>query len=571
MPERSELEATIGRLESRLERVEQRLARLESVSPAPGSIVEPTHAEPEEAALRGPLSEGEALPIIGRALLVLGGAFVLRALTESGLLPQGAGIALGLAYAALWFILADRAGGGTRRRTATLRGLAASIIGFPLLWEATVKFGVLSPPASALALLALTALALSVAARRQLLALAWVVTLGAVATALVLAVATKMMVGFVSVLLLLGLATVWLAGIRRWHGIAWVVAIAADLLVLLMTAMALLGDSDRVSQLFSPGGLVSLQLALPVIYVGSFICRTLAHRRDVSIDETLQGVVASLIGFGGAIALTRSTAITSVPLGIVSLVMVAGCYGVSFAYVDRRLGLKRGFVLYSSLALLFTLVASIVLFRGVVLALTLCAVGLVVASVGSWRSRATLSLHGAVYLIAAAVSSGLVAASVNLMVRPSDSLAGTIGPVMLAVLVAAAIYVWLPVAAHGRTWGRYSTLPKVVVLVVLVLGIGGAITGWVAPALPRLPGGAIDAAALGVLRTAILAVAAVAARRAGRLRGLAEVGWLVYPVLIAGGLKLLLEDLRTGRPATLVVSLVLYGGALILVPRMRSR
>jgi hypothetical protein len=35
-----------------------------------------------------------------------------------------------------------------------------------------------------------------------------------------------------------------------------------------------------------------------------------------------------------------------------------------------------------------------------------------------------------------------------------------------------------------------------------------------------------------------------------------------------GGLKLLLQDLREGRPATLVLSLALYGAVLLLAPRL---
>jgi hypothetical protein len=35
-----------------------------------------------------------------------------------------------------------------------------------------------------------------------------------------------------------------------------------------------------------------------------------------------------------------------------------------------------------------------------------------------------------------------------------------------------------------------------------------------------------------------------------------------------GGLKLVAQDLPTGRPATLVPSLALYGAALLLAPRL---
>ena len=43
---------------------------------------------------------------------------------------------------------------------------------------------------------------------------------------------------------------------------------------------------------------------------------------------------------------------------------------------------------------------------------------------------------------------------------------------------------------------------------------------------------------------------------------------VAHPVLIAGGLKVLAEDLPHSRAATLFIALALYGGALILAPRL---
>ena len=44
-------------------------------------------------------------------------------------------------------------------------------------------------------------------------------------------------------------------------------------------------------------------------------------------------------------------------------------------------------------------------------------------------------------------------------------------------------------------------------------------------------------------------------------------GWW-YPLVALGGVKLLFQDLRDGRPATLVASLALYGAVLVLAPRL---
>jgi hypothetical protein len=72
-------------------------------------------------------------------------------------------------------------------------------------------------------------------------------------------------------------------------------------------------------------------------------------------------------------------------------------------------------------------------------------------------------------------------------------------------------------------------------------------------------------------RTAVLAALAVALAWAGRRWSLQELTWLVYPVLVGGGLKLLWEDLRYGQPITMFLGLALYGGALIATPRLMRR
>ena len=123
-----------------------------------------------------------------------------------------------------------------------------------------------------------------------------------------------------------------------------------------------------------------------------------------------------------------------------------------------------------------------------------------------------------------------------------------------------------PVAAHGRTWGRLSQLPKLALITLSTIGWAGIALG-----VATLVWTPTSATALAVERTAVLAAMAVLLACLGRLEPLRQTTWLVYPVLVFGGLKLLVEDLPAGRPATLVLSFALYGGALILAPRLSRR
>jgi len=567
----SELERKIESLTTRLEGLEQRLGEVERralgvQAATPEALGQP--AEDGAAARASPAAPSLLVPLIGRTSLVLAGAFLLRAITETDVVPRTTGTALGIVYAILWMVMAYLAAAKERRDSATFHGLASAIIAFPLLWEATVKFGFLPPVASAGALIAFTGLGLGVATHKALRRVAWVVALGAAVTALVLAVATKVLVLFVACLLALGCVTLWLGYVRGWTALGWLIATLVDAVVLLMTVMPLIGKVDQVEQLFRPGSLVALQLSLVVIYVGSFLYRTLIESADVTSAEIAQGVAVLLIGLGGALAVTHATGGSTLGVGLVGLLLGAGCYGASFTFIDRRVGSRWNFVFYTTLALVFMLVGFGALLEGAALALAYAAAALVTAWLGGTWDRATLSLHGAVYASAAAVASGLLAVAVAAFTGPGVPPLDSSLSIVLIVLTVIAACAWFPVATHGRTWGRLSHLPKLLMLTIVALGLGGVVLVVLARQL--LPGSAagFDPAPLAALRTGVLSTAAVLLALAGRWHRTAESAWLVYPVLIAGAIKLLMEDVPTGRPASLVVSLALYGVALILSPRL---
>src|ERR1051326_3551904 len=107
-------------LDLRLREIEARLSRLEQ--PAASARSEAETQLP--AAIDGPAPLID-LALAGKSILILGGAFLLRAATESATLPKAAGVTLGLSYAAAWIVVAvfaARAG----RRTASVFGAAAA-------------------------------------------------------------------------------------------------------------------------------------------------------------------------------------------------------------------------------------------------------------------------------------------------------------------------------------------------------------------------------------------------------------------------------------------------------------
>jgi hypothetical protein len=568
------LESRLEQLASRLEAVERRLAALEGLTPAAVPLAAADTAASADALADGApvTSFGGALALTGRSLLILAGAFVLRTLAETGVLPPALGAALGVLYGAAWLFFADRDAGAGASLSATFHGLTSAVIVFPLLVEATAKFKFLSPAASAAAILLVTLLGLAVAHRRDLANLAWIETLGAASAAMALAVATRAVVLFAVVLFLLAAAAFAAGWRRRWQGPGWTAVAILDGFLLLMATAVLVAPPEQAAQLVSPAALVALLLALAVVSFGAFIARTWRTGGTVLAGEIAQGAAAGVIGFGGALAVTHRAGVAATVTGIVGLLLAAAAYGASFTFIDRIAGRRGSFVFYTTAALAFTLLGAFSLWRGPLLSLAFSATALATAWTGSRRARETLSLHAAIYLVAAAAAAGMGGLAWGALLRPGGpDPALPITPALLVVVAVAAVFCWLPVASHGRTWGSLARGVKAAGMIVLLLGLDELAVALVAPHLARGEDGQVAGAAIAVLRTALLSVSAVVLALLGRTGRLREAAWLVYPLLVAGGLKLLFEDLRSGHPAALVLSFALYGGALILAPRLARR
>jgi hypothetical protein len=182
--------------------------------------------------------------------------------------------------------------------------------------------------------------------------------------------------------------------------------------------------------------------------------------------------------------------------------------------------------------------------------------------------RVVLSLHVAVYVIAAAFASGLLAWAGTVWV---GSVAAVTPPPGGALLVLASLCAcwWMPLKTGIPPWGWYARLPR---LAIASAFTWAAAAGLAAVALAVLSGtgGVTDTGVVATVRTVALAATAIALAMAARFDRFREAGWLLYPVLLLGAVKLIVEDLPRSRPATLFIALAFYGVALIAAPRMAS-
>src|SRR5579863_244350 len=120
-PPATEESHQIEALTQAVEELRRRIAALEqwSAGITPGANAAPLYAAPETipAADLTDVSPG-ILSALGRLLLGIAGAYLLRAITEAGLVPQLAGTILGLLYAAGWLVSSARISIGHRLSVA---------------------------------------------------------------------------------------------------------------------------------------------------------------------------------------------------------------------------------------------------------------------------------------------------------------------------------------------------------------------------------------------------------------------------------------------------------------------
>ena len=215
-------------LEDRVARIEQELAlpHAPAMAPTAAAAAGPAHTALAKGA--------SAVPITGRALLGLAGAYTLRALTESHALPAKPGVFAAILYAVAWLVWAARIPAGRRAETVLYSLTSALVLG-PLLWESTLRLHLVSTWTAAAVLLLFTILGLVVSWHKNLLSVATIATITGVLTAAALLVGSHDVLPFTFLLLAIAAAVETSACLEHWLGERWLTAAAADLAVLLAT------------------------------------------------------------------------------------------------------------------------------------------------------------------------------------------------------------------------------------------------------------------------------------------------------------------------------------------------
>ena len=555
------LEELLGRLS----KLECRVSALETSRPVTScatSAASTSGFELPEPASEGLLRIGSAagmVPVLGKAVLAMAGAYLLRAIAESGTIARLPMVLAAIAYAGLWMAWAVRIHRRDHFASATYGTTATLILG-PLLWEATVRFQLLSANSAAIVVVAFVVLVLVLAWHSNLQMLPWVATLASIATAWALILATHKLVALTSALLLIALATEITTCLGHRLSLWAMVAVAADAAVALF--IYLMTGSDGVPSSYEPssGIMISLlTLCLLGIYGGGIATRSLGLRKRITNFEIIQAILAFVLAY---VSVERANSDSAVRLlGGFFLMLSLVCYwGTLLRFSDQdQLRNRRVSGMW---AVVLMIAGTAIVFPASIGVLLLCVLGMAVLLLGKRRSDVSLAWHASFYLAAAAVLSPLPSYS-------TEALAGLVPgkpPWTLWVVVAFAVLSCLlapqrPTEPWTRrlVWLTPAVLASFSIAALSVVGLHFFLATHF-----QFQSNAARLAGLRTVITCMLALGlGVLARRYKRpeLRGLA------YVMVGLGAIKLMLEDLRVGNASSLVISFVFYGLILILLPR----
>ncbi|UCH85510.1 MAG: hypothetical protein JSW50_07445, partial [Candidatus Latescibacterota bacterium] len=503
---------------------------------------------------------------------VLGGAFLLRWFTQSGVFPHRVGVVVGMIYALLWIAVADLGARRGQRHSAVFHGFTGVFIALPLLVEATTKFHYLTPMLSAILLAAVIILGLLVAGRRNLRILAWGVTLPAAPLAFVLSAKTQVTTPFLLSLLLLGFATLWLGYLRRWHGLATLVAGAVNLgLALVIMEQIMMSKRVPAGPMANLWEILSLLFGLIALYFGSYCFRVFKRKRTITPLEIGQTLVVALIGLGGAAMVINANERSMVPLGIFCVVLSIANYTAAYGLLPRRDPNRRNFLFYTLLALAMALLGCEMLLDRSTAAIVYAVIALMAGALAHRITSPILFLHGSIYLIAAIIGSGLPSAAFHGFANSSIQLNEWIRVPVLFALILTAVYPWFP-RPHVRKTDQFLGRRAVeLIMFISVFAWGSFFVSLMAQFVPLTEETETYRRVLASVRTGVIALSAVVIAWFSSRTRFGNLAWLVYTILFLGAIKLIIQDITAGGTVTLFLSFGFYGGALILAPRMLHR
>jgi hypothetical protein len=556
-----DLPETLERLSARIETLERRVFALEHPSASPDAL--PAHApriqqglQPIQASTIAPA--GGFFPVVGRAMLGIAGAYLLRAVAETGSIPMLAIATIAIAYAMTWLVWATRVADGAWFASATYACTSALILA-PMLWELTLSFKVLPVTAAAGILAALVIAASALAWKRNLSPVFWVAYATASAVSIALMIATNEMAPFIGTILLMALVCEYAA--LRGHGtsVRPLVALAGDAAIWAMIFIYSSPSNARTAYPeLIPGVLMGLSCLLFLIYALSTSIRTAFGRQSITVFEISQTTIAFLLSASSVMYFGSRTAATV--LGILCIALSAAIYAAVFKVFDG-LPERRNYHVFAAWSAALFVAGAWLCLPPSSLAACLGLAAVLATLAGVRMERQTLEFHGLVYLAAAAVASGLPDYCGRTLAWAFPSV-----PSWIVCAVSACALLCYAAEKHGQgePW-RVQLLHFVTASLTMCAVSALLVSALVWLATFRLNPGAHHVA---FLRTLIACAAALTLAYSGAHWRRMELTRIGYAALVLIAAKLVFEDLRHGHLGFIAASIFLYAITLIAVPRL---
>ncbi len=551
----------VERLEKRLEALERRVRALEHPLTArwPRADAEAEGAIAAEQAGTASLAPpGSIFSVLGKALLGIAGAYVLRAVEELSSFPRLAVACAGMAYAFLWLVWAARTRRGPRF-TSPIYAVTSVLILAPMLWELTLRFKILPAAASACVVLGYALAGFALARRQAAESVLRVVLIFTAGLSLGLAIASHVLLPFVVVLLMLAAACEFDLELDRLPEIVPLVALAADAAIWVLIYVYFAPQSAREDYpLLGRAALLAPALALFAVFTAGVIWRTVLRATPIKIFETVQTTMAFLLAAISVADFGPQNG--KVLLGVFCLLLSPVCYALVFTVFVREAA-RRNAAVFAAWSAALLLAGSFLCLPTLFAIVLLCAAAIAATFVGSIRNWLAFEFYGMVFLLAAAAASGLLSFLVSsLLFAPPGAPAPGIW-----LTAAFALVCYVTTKPHeGEGWKEqafhlaFAALAAGSVASLLINGLVGLTALLVTPGAHHLA----------LIRTVTLCAAALALAFGGARSRRVELTRLGYAALAVVALKLVTEDLHHGHLVFIAASIFLLALTLLAAARV---
>lgn len=548
---------SLEKLSDRIDDLERRVHALEhpelrSAAAASLSATTDSVSKNEES----PLQAGTIFPVLGRAMLGIAGAYVLRAVTTSGVAPALLVSTIAVAYAFGWLVCALRTSHALSRYVYA--GTSALILA-PMLWEVTLHFNVLTPVMAAGVLAGFATLATVLDSRESDGRPAWIVQATAVILAGLLAFATHHILPFLFAVLI-AFFVVEYGRVRTFPEPVWpLMALVADAAIwgsIFIYSGPQSARSDYPS--LSAIALITPACLLFAINGTTVAVRVFVGESRIGAFETVQLLMSFSLAITGVLFFAPLHG--QLTVGAVCLVMAAAIYPATFLRL-QRLSDPRNFRVFGMLGAALLIAGAIWSLPLDAAAILLAAVSCITYLLAGRKGSRMFELHGAVFLCTSVAISGMPryvfgALASSIPGRPALS------AVVLSIAAALAFI-------EDRESRESSTIRKTLQFVPALVAACGVSALFAHGVLALFSLASMtEAHHIAFLRTLTVSFISLCFAFVGSRWGLAAMTKLAYVALAFVAAKLFFEDLRHGNMAFIAASIFLFAISLIAVPRL---